>query len=286
MKLDRPIRELVTIRSSCRTYSSEPVPMELLHRLRELMNDLPGAPFDGSARFRLVEMKGDDGSTERRLGTYGVIRGARWFLVGAIENGPRAMEDFGFLMEATILGATDLGLATCWLGGTFNRSDYSILVEARVSEIVPAISPVGFPAKKRALADTIIRWSAGSKKRKDPSELFFRQDFKKPMADVSANPYAIALESVRLAPSASNLQPWRLVIDESSGAVHFFMTRSRGYDKLIRAVDLQRIDMGIAMCHFELCCRETGRSGRWELREPVLTGVPQKTEYIASWFGR
>ncbi len=64
------------------------------------------------------------------------------------------------------------------------------------------------------------------------------------------------------------------------------MTRSRGYYKLIRAVDLQRIDMGIAMCHFELCCRETGRSGRWELREPVLTGVPQKTEYIASWFGR
>ncbi|HSV98303.1 MAG TPA: nitroreductase family protein [Spirochaetota bacterium] len=283
MKFNRSVQELVAVRSSCRTFSGEPIPDEKLRALVVILDSLPVPPFAGSARFRLVEMKGKDGAATRRPGTYGVIRGARWFIVGAIANTPRSMEDFGFLMEAIILGATDLGLATCWLGGTFNRTDYARLVEARSTETVPAISPVGYPAARRALTDSIIRWSAGSKRRKAAGELFFMYDFNQPIVDLSGNDHAPALESVQRAPSASNLQPWRLVLDDTSGAVHFYMTRSRGYDKLIRAVDLQRIDMGIAMCHFQLCSSENGTPGRWSVSDPVLKNVPEKTEYIASW---
>ena len=32
--------------------------------------------------------------------------------------------------------------------------------------------------------------------------------------------------------------------------------------------DLQRVDMGIAMCHFELAARERGLAGRWVVEQP------------------
>jgi len=33
--------------------------------------------------------------------------------------------------------------------------------------------------------------------------------------------------------------------------------------------DLQRVDMGIAMCHFELAVREAGIEGRWVTDQPL-----------------
>ena len=87
---------------------------------------------------------------------------------------------------------------------------------------------------------------------------------------------------VRLAPSANNRQPWRIVCN-ASGA-HFYLQRSALYDRIFGAIDLQRIDMGIALCHFELGARETGHAGVWR----VLSGsaaeeVPAGIEYVASW---
>lgn len=88
---------------------------------------------------------------------------------------------------------------------------------------------------------------------------------------------------VRLGPSASNRQPWRVVRQERSDSFHFYLRRSKGYDKLIKAVDLQRLGLGIAMSHFELTARELSLSGRWERRPPSLSPLPERTEYVQSW---
>jgi len=277
------VEELIAIRSSHRTFSSRQPDKNLRAEIKRMLGILPAPPFAGSVRFDLVDVAGNDYRTPRRLGTYGVIRGARWFIVGAVRKAQRAMEDFGYLMEAAILGVTDLGLGTCWLGGTFNRTDYGRRIHVRPDETVPAISPVGYPAEKRGITDRIIRWSAGSNKRKAPEELFFEKDFSHPVNDINALPGTVAFQAVRMAPSASNLQPWRLLIEPNGGTVHFFLTRSRGYDRLIRAADLQRIDMGIAMCHFELCIRQHGWRGGWVDSCPSGVAAPGKTEYIASW---
>jgi hypothetical protein len=49
--------------------------------------------------------------------------------------------------------------------------------------------------------------------------------------------------------------------------------------------DLQRIDIGIAMCHFELSAMELGLQGQWVLADPGLQALPELTEYIVSWIG-
>jgi hypothetical protein len=47
--------------------------------------------------------------------------------------------------------------------------------------------------------------------------------------------------------------------------------------------DIQRLDMGIAMAHFELTARELGLSGRWERKEPSVQKPDELTEYVVSW---
>jgi hypothetical protein len=91
---------------------------------------------------------------------------------------------------------------------------------------------------------------------------------------------------VRWAPSASNKQPWRVI--RSDDAWHFYLQRTKGYGKgsmifnVLRLADLQRVDMGIAMCHFELAVHEFNLHGRWKIEEPEIR-KPENTEYIVSW---
>ena len=37
------------------------------------------------------------------------------------------------------------------------------------------------------------------------------------------------------------------------------------------------------MCHFELAARETGVSGHWSFRPPVVSLPDKNTEYEVSW---
>ena len=99
------------------------------------------------------------------------------------------------------------------------------------------------------------------------------------MTEEAAGKLAPALEAVRLAPSAVNKQPWRAVV--CGEKVHFYEKRSRGYVS-DNGWDLQKIDMGIALCHFELAAKECGVDAAFELGGPSLP-VPEGVAYIASF---
>jgi hypothetical protein len=190
-----------------------------------------------------------------------------------------AMEDYGYAMEKNILKAQSLGLGTCWLGGTFRRSAFSRTMDLSESEFLPAISPVGYPGEKRSLTDRFFRFSAGSNERKPWESLFFSGTAETPLSEESAGRYGIPLECVRIGPSASNKQPWRIIRDGE--AFHFCLSRTPRYDRLIKGILLQGIDMGIAMCHFEMASRELGLGGTWKIRSPGT--ALGDWEYIASW---
>jgi len=46
---------------------------------------------------------------------------------------------------------------------------------------------------------------------------------------------------------------------------------------------MQRLDMGIAMCHFALTADELGLRGAWTVHEPSIDKPDALTEYIATW---
>ena len=282
MEYSRSIIEIIKERSSRRSFTPQPVEADKLGAFRDFFAALKG-PFGREARFVILDTAGWGEGKINALGTYGTIQGAKLFIVGIIKRGDHDMEDFGYQFEKIILRATDLGLGTCWIGGIFNRSRFAEKAGVGGDEVLPAISPLGYPTPKRSVTDSIIRWSAGSTSRRPWRELFFHGSFEMALPEGAAGRYLDSLEMLRLGPSASNRQPWRVVKEQGSDIFHLYLRRSKGYDKLIKAVDLQRIDMGIAMSHFELTARELGLGGRWEKLAPSVSPLPEGTEYVQSW---
>lgn len=278
--------DIIKIRSSCRTFEERPIAQDLLDKMTEFMNAPVTAPFGTQGTFQIIhnpELKGG-----HKIGTYGFIKGAEYFIVGKIKKGHLDLEDYGYLMERIILFAESLGLGTCWLGASFTKDSVIRIINLEDGEICPAISPLGYRTEKRGLLDLTIRRIAGSNNRKLFKELFFEGTLNTPLVDGS-NSYTIPLEMVRLAPSASNKQPWRIIKEIDREVFHFYLCRTQGYGKTLsfmNAADLQRIDMGIAMSHFELAAKELGLNGYWEAAPPDnnskdIAGI----EYVVTWHG-
>ncbi len=274
--------EIIRNRTSRRSYKPEILSDKIQDQIDEILKTIPAGPFGTDSSFRLIHKSM---ATDRKikLGTYGFISGAQYFIVGKTVSDIEAFIDFGYRMEWIILQLTGLGLGTCWLGGTFTRSEFARLVNLQENEVISAITPVGHATEKRSIRDRLIRLGAGSKNRKPWSEMFFNGDFDHPSDNKQIGDYSTVLEMVRLAPSASNKQPWRVV--QSDNACHFYLQRTAGYSRMFPAIDLQRVDIGIAMCHFELSARELQLSGYWQIADPGLA-LPQGTEYILSWISK
>jgi len=43
------------------------------------------------------------------------------------------------------------------------------------------------------------------------------------------------------------------------------------------------MDMGIAMCHFELAANEAGVEGDWKVSQPDISSLSEEIEYVVSW---
>lgn len=275
----QPVTELIKKRISVRTYEEKPLPEEMKTGITDYFGKLSG-PFQVKVRFKLLDRMETKEEENLKLGTYGVIKGASSFITAAVEKKPYGMEQLGYQMEELILYLTGLGLGTCWLAGTFSRSSFSKALGVGKDELVPVAVPVGIPGEKRSLLDSLMRSTAGSRKRKAWSELFFMDNFQSPLGESSAGQYAVSLEMVRLAPSASNKQPWRILY--SGGNFHFYLKHASFYNRAL-GYDIQKLDIGIAMLHFEATARETGQTGRWGNAEPDIRPVPEECEYIISW---
>ena len=107
-------------------YRPEPIAAAQQRPLTGFMAANAVGPLGSQAHFALVAAAPGDASALKRLGTYGFIKGATGFIVGAVRQAPNDLEDYGYLREQVILYATGLGLGTCWLGGTFTRSRESL----------------------------------------------------------------------------------------------------------------------------------------------------------------
>jgi nitroreductase len=275
------IIETIKIRKACRTYSTRAIQPETLAELKQFLSSNKETPFGSNIRFQLIDFNELEIGELKNLTTYGVIKGARQFIVGTVEKQPKAMEDYGYCMEKIILRATSMGLGTCWLGGTFKRNGFAGKINLGENELLPVISPVGYSGDKRSVVDRMFRFVAASDKRKPWNELFYLHDIETPLNKENSGSFDTVLECVRIAPSASNKQPWRIIKGRDKDAFHFYLKRTSGYENIIKDIKLQNVDMGIAMCHFELSAEELGLKGNWSVTDPQIKSGGM--EYIVTW---
>lgn len=276
MKMDFPIAQTVKKRHSVRSYLPQPVPDDEKKRIEAYAAGVQN-PFSVPVSFHFAEKQAAAGG--EKLGTYGVIQGASYFVGVSAAPCALGLEAIGYSMEQVLLYLTSRGFGTCWLGGTFDRSAFSAAMQLPPNQLFPAISPIGYPREKRRILDSAARLLAKSDHRLAWDTLFFKDDFSHPLTQADAGDYAFPLEMLRLAPSAVNKQPWRLV--KEADTYHFYARIPA--KKEPPAVEIQRVDLGIGACHFHLAAQERGLSGSFvQLPEPAIA-APEQTRYLFSW---
>ena len=286
MKYDQPVNQLIRKRFSCRTYETKPINELHLAELEDFAGKCQTGPLGSKSRFKIVASREGDGQSLKGLGTYGFIKNPVGFILGACSDSPGSLEDFGYLMESILLRATDLDIGTCWLGGTFTKNRFVQLMNLHDGENIPSVASIGYPADEKAWLDRISRLYAGADQRLSWADLFYSKQFGTELKSNEAGEYQDPVECVRLAPSASNKQPWRIV--NNNQYWHFYLKRTPNYpvpifNALVGIADLQRVDLGIAMSHFELSALELGLRGTWQILDPGIDLPDQLTEYTASW---
>lgn len=277
MNINFSIEESVKKRYSVRNYKEQEVELDKRKAIESFVNSLDN-PFGKKVNFHYLdnwEMKDED-----KLGTYGVIKGAMQYIGTTIKLEPMALEALGYELEAVILYLAHLELGTCWLGGTFNRKGFAKAMNIEEDEIFPIITPYGYAATKKHMKEIVMRKMIKADQRKEWNQLFFINDFQSPLTKEKAGDLEVPLEMVRLGPSASNKQPWRILIKDN--ACHFYEYKQPGYSASF-PYDIQRVDMGIAAAHFDFSVKEKGLKGYFDTKcEPKLE-LPDHMEYVFSW---
>lgn len=267
---NKPINEIVSKRHSVRNYENTELSTEIKEKLQAYLDEIndSGGPFGTKVRISLIQK--NDANKEVKLGTYGVIKGANHYLVAVCKKGDYDFENLGFLFEKVVLYCTSLGLGTVWLGGTFNKGNFAKAVKLKEDELLPIVSPVGIEGGKKSILGALFSKKNGPQ-RKDFAQLFFNEKFDTPLTYEDAKEYGEVLEMVRLAPSAVNKQPWRILKEGNN--YHFY---SEGKS------EMSRIDMGIGICHFYLTAKEKGLKGEIKV---LSNKSHDKYKYVASWIG-
>ena len=258
------IEDSIKSRYSVRNYDKNKIiSKEILDNIEEYVEALEN-PFGVRVRVRLVKKEKYDGVV--KLGTYGVISGAKYYLVAACEKKDFAYEALGYTFEKAILYCTSLGLNSIWLGLTFNKSAFEKTINLKENEILPIVAPIGYEGGEKTFIASFFKSHRNN--RIEFNKLFFDKDFNNKLIK-NNDIYSKALEMVRYAPSSVNSQPWRIVKNKEN--FHIYATNKS---------KMNRIDIGIALCHLDLYLQENGIDGRFDFDNPSLN---TKYNYIITW---
>ena len=263
--------ELVRSRRSVRTFDGHHLKSEDAKKLMDYAYNTTN-PYNLSIDWRLLSAKVSGLSSP-------VIAGTDSWIAGKMKRAPHAEEAFGYTFEKIVLYAEFLGFGTTWIAGTMDRPAFERAMELKADEVMPCVSPLGYPAEKKSLREVMMRKGIKADSRMKFEDLFYSGSFENPMRVENAGNLADPLEMVRWAPSAVNKQPWRIIVDGDT--IHFYEKRSRGYVSA-DGWDLQKIDLGIAMCHFALGLSDQGRNLKLRIDDPGLSN-DANVFYIASY---
>lgn len=232
-------------RKSVRKFAKDPLEASRLESLQNFIKEL--TPLYGDIRTEIAIL------SENEVKSILPIK-APHYVVAYSEAKEGHLVNAGFMLQQVDLFLSANGIGACWLGmGTPQKESAS----RNGLEYIIAM-PFGDPE------EPIHRESTAEFKRKALSEI----------TDIKGAEEL--LEAVRLAPSASNSQPWFFTGSADSIIV------CRSLPNLLRAAlygKFNRIDMGIALCHLRIAALHMGRAIEFSREE---ASIPKGNEYITT----
>ncbi len=264
--------ELVKTRRSVRAFDGNGVDQKVLEELKSFADEIAN-PYGREVRFVFL-----DGAANGLNSP--VLSGEKCYVSAVAVPGEHMDEAYGYSFQKLLMKAHELGLGTVWIGGTMPRDKFEKASGLKDGEVMPCMSPLGVTAKKMSVKETLMRKGVKADWRMKFEELFCVGDFNTPLDEGYAKSHGLYddLEAVRLAPSAVNKQPWRVVIDGKKA--HFYEKHDKGF--VTPSYDLQRIDIGIALYNFETQLLEEGRKPEFTIEDPGIK-TPEGVDYIATY---
>lgn len=269
--MENSVKDIIRRRRSVRTFNGAALRKEDRQKLEQYLETLDN-PFDVPVEFRFLDAK------EYGLSSP-VIVGTDLYIAAKVSRVPQSEIAYGYCFEKFCLYAEAIGIGTVMLAATISRKAFEKAMEVRDAEVMPAASPVGYPAEKRSVRETLMRKGLKADERLPFGELFFEGTFTESLTPEHAGQFRDALEMVRLAPSAGNKQPWRAVV--CGDKVHFYEKKTKSMSDSPLG-DIQKVDVGIALAHFDLALKETGTYGHFMSENPDFE-TDDLMEYIVTY---
>lgn len=284
MIFKKSVIETMQKRQSIRTYETQKITTDHLKEINDYFNEENNliGPFGKKGQIELVQVTNNVTDKGIKLGTYGFIKNPSAYMIGITENNQYSLVDFAYTFQKLILFLTELGIGTCWMGGTFNRNSFEKEIQLDERRFIPCITPIGYPKQKQRVFDKAVRLVVKADNKKSWDKLFYDANFESTLRKENAGLLEVPIEMVRLGPSASNKQPWRLVVSDDRKICHFYIEHTPNYSTKL-GYDMQLLDIGIAMCQFDLACQELNNKGNWAVENPKINLLNEQTEYIVSW---
>lgn len=225
---------MIPHRRSVRAYRAEAINDATLADLRAFMGSLVPLFPDAKVEGRIIPTS--HGSFMQKWKT-------PHFIAIFSDDSDEGLINVGFMYQQLDLYAQSLGLGTCWVGLS-SLNDSESVPEGMKLAIMMAIGiPDDVPERETA-------------------------DFKRKAANEISDMPDERLEVLRLAPSATNSQPW--FVTHEGDTLHIWREQL-GLLKKRTLGRMNKIDMGIGLCHLYVTNPDTFRFWKEE-NPPTLEG--------------
>lgn len=257
------VEKVIRTRKSVRKYENAEINQELMNLIKQDLKQYVPVFHDTKVRFEVI-----DNVNRMKNSKLGFLWGlgkinAPCCIVGIYEDKEEGMLELGFALEQEVLKITENGYGTCWLG-TFNKETFSDFCNLTEKEQIGIVIAVG-KAKEEDFLNTRFRTMAGTIKRKTIQEICLNES-----QDTIDKEIINIIQLSILAPSGSNKQPVRVVIEDNKA--YFYVLNERF------------VDAGIFISHFYLCAKEVYGDVKVEVENPNLTcyNINNEFTYVAS----
>ncbi len=228
--------ELLQSRHSVRAYSTEPIPQEILNKLKATVTMIN--THQHGLKFQIIMNDPDPFKAFSR--SYGSFTNPTNYLAAVVDTAvENVYERAGYFAEQFAIKAVELGLGTCFVGGTYNSD--KVKAQLRAGEKVAFIVLFGYPLGKEKLLAKLTAKIVHIKK-KDYTAFFDPADGLN-QALTEFPDMKLGLEGVACAPSYVNRQPVKIFLKgEGENAVPCA--------KVEKTDDTYMVDLGIAKFNY------------------------------------
>lgn len=202
--------ELLRKRHSVRTFSEE----SLSRELRNKLNAEATMTNTVMAGLRFQLFYDNDDPFKGFFKSYGTFKNAHNYLAAVANEGVEDIwEKAGYFAEKFVVRCVELGLGTCFVGGTYDPS--SINAQLNAGEKILFVVVFGFPADYRRRAENLLVKFVHRKKL-ELKDFFIPSDKFEESCKLVPH-LKEGCEAVACAPSAINKRPVRLFLKQEDG---------------------------------------------------------------------